>query len=340
MRKHLSIAAAVLVTPLCAQADPDIRRFLPNGYQSELFFDLAAMRENELWDGIERNLMLRPFFSMTERAAFVEREDVDRVRVAFVYTGTPPRKQSVTVLEGNESLRLPDVGELDEFEEFSIGEHRGLLHRREAVDLMFEMDENGEWQEAPPLEAETILWLNPRQGLRVFGPEEILQPILEGTQQGGKAHPGLRGIRPEPGRTLARIVEVRGDKTRAEWEEDLPIPEDWWVEEDPVEWMSLSLSERDDGTVVATGRLHFAQGTAGLALMQEKLEGKLTEVRDNPRLKPIHKYLEPLDLAQRERDLVATYELGAAREAGKLLGSSMTPSPELLALPFLLQQGK
>ena len=333
MHYHLSLTL-LLTASLCAQEAVEPKSFFPENYESEYFIDLAAMRDNEFLDGVERNLLIRPLLKMVEREVLLELEDVDRIRAGQVRTGTPPRTWIVLVFEGTEALSLPDAAGMEHHEEVEIGKHRALRQKTNprgsmAFDETVEEGEDRRLREIPNPEPETMLWVYPRAGTRVLGPAEILTPILEGEQDGGERHPDMRAFPPGTGKTLAHFTEVRAGKSRAEWGDGSPFPDEWWVDDDPIDRWSLRLAEQADGHVVFTGTLDFAEGGAGLDFVQGELEDGLNEVREDPRYAPLAKHLDGLTIERRDRELVVTLDLGPAREAGKSLGGNLTPYLEL-----------
>lgn len=302
-RRFLSPVHVATIAVAVAAADAQVagqdaiprHAFFPDGYQFEYFLDLEALRENEFWDGIERDMFVRSMLRMLEREGHLYVDDVDRVWGARVETAE--REVDVLFLEGTDGLALPDP--IDGFEQVTIADKPALRTTGGAPQL----------------------WLVPSPGTRVVGPEDHLRAAADEPSPTGTADPDLRALVADYP-ALAYLVTIRGDRTREDWESGV-VPAEAWNDEDPLDALMLRLAVDDAGEIFVAATLRFARGTAGQKAARAEIEGFLAELEQREDFAAHAALLEGVELTEAGRELHITLQLGPPQQAGQKIVSSL-----------------
>ena len=219
------------------------RSFLPENYQTVLFIDLDAVREQGVWEEIETSV-LKVLLGRLEKKWGFGFDDLDKVwGYADVEDGRP---RNLFLYEGNKPLKLssnPAPGEA--YEDIEVGRYKALLE---------------DHFQGP------ILHVLPHDKLLVLGEETLVRPVLEGKPSTGLPAPDVMSLLSGRGENLLYLIFHLGDQAVG----TLLLPQlfpgaEWEDGEQPTHLMLRlrTTGDEDDPHVQLQAIMRHAEGSKG-----------------------------------------------------------------------------
>jgi len=321
---HLAIlllaAIAGLLAPNHAQNpnQPKLgpRSFFPKEYTGEVYVNMDALLDTDLWEEVERSLVAKPMFAMFRMHFGFRLTDLKEIRIGMVpkkvtYPGgyETYRQQTVTVFTGPKEFALPKPKKQEwdhnRRTKEQIGGHKVV---QEGIDA----DEDN-W-------AQPMLWVVPKPGCLVYGDKKLMEPVLEGQRRGGVPHPELMAV--TVGRRPLAYYAIKLQYDEKFLQNAAPFPFEWYTEDDKPTFMVLRMKvDEKTQTSWASLRIRFTNGSKGPARFEEDVKAsfkKLDTDRMLKRMAFLKKFTKRLVFKKAGTDLEISCDLGDAKEAAEL----------------------
>ncbi|MFO1077658.1 MAG: hypothetical protein U1E73_08015 [Planctomycetota bacterium] len=307
------LATAFLIPGLTAQAPFKATDYLPDDYRMFVKVDLAALRDQGVWEGLEAG-PVKMVFGMMEKEAGFALDALDRVTLCAVFEEGRDENDRrdpnrIVVLEGNQPLGVPD----------SVANNSSW--HKEAIG----------GQEIWRLASHEEVFFQPRPEVRVEGSLALVKAPLE-----GKPHQGM---------PCADVLSLQSTRKQAFVHYGIDAAAPMVKREmlgkifEGVEWPEGDAPQYLYGRVYATGEQddphvglevvvrHKNEG-AGLATTEKALDALFAKVAANPQMMIVKGLLANVQRKRDRGDLVLTLDLGRTRDAaGKIA---------MIAMPLMM----
>ncbi len=318
---YLAIPLLAACAALPAQNQPNQpklgpRSFFPREYTAEAYVNMAALVETDLWEEVERSLMVKPMLAAFRLQFGFRLCDLKELRMAMVpkkmtYQGGHEgyRQQPVVVFQSPRKLRLPRPRKREwAYNRRTKDEIAGHKVVQEGIDA----DETG-WNQP-------FLWVLPKPGCLVYGDKELVEPVLNGDRRGGVPHPELMAF--TAGRRPLAYLAMKLRYDEKFMQNVAPFPFAWFTEDDKPTFIMLRINV-DEKTQVSSVflRLRFTDGSKGPGHFEEQLKASFKNLdtdRFLKRLPALKKFTKNLVFKKQGADLDISCDLGDAKRAAEL----------------------
>ena len=98
MRTLCIAATLAALAPMTRGQEPELgpRSFFPPDYTGETYVDLEALRDTDLWDGLQRQMVVRMALAEFRRSYGFALDDVRQLRTALLMAQDSPGAEWVT----------------------------------------------------------------------------------------------------------------------------------------------------------------------------------------------------------------------------------------------------
>ncbi len=310
----LAAAAVPAQDPARVQLGP--RSFFPEEYTGELYVNMDALLETDLWEEVERSLVSKPMLAAFRRNFGFRLTDLEEIRIGMVpkkvtYPGgyETYRQLAVTVFLGGRDLALPKPRKREwDHNRRTNNQIGGLNVVQEGMDT-----EERHW-------SQPMLWVMPKPGCLVYGDKRLVEPVLKGERRGGVPHPELMAV--TVGRRPLAYYAVRLQYDKQFLQNAVPFPFEWYTEDDKPTFLTLriNLGAKSQAST-ATMRIRFTDGSKGPDLFEKETRAsfkKLDTDRFFKRMAFLKKFTKRLTFKKTGADLEISCDLGDAKQAVEL----------------------
>ncbi|MBK8098088.1 MAG: hypothetical protein IPK26_13335 [Planctomycetes bacterium] len=310
---HAKITLALLCLTLTATAQdkkpPELQPehfFLPDCEQL-MFLDLKQLREREIWDELQATAIGLALPGL-ERELGGPIADLDRAFVNSVWRGDGKPPQTLTILQGNQGLGLPEsITRNQAWKRDAIGEYPVFVRQRgEDADLV----------------------ATPRPELRIEGARDLIAPVLEGKPWNGKPGADVQSLLSGRGEHVAYLVVTTTDQTVRQRTFGRLFGEVEWPDDDVPTHLLFRVritGERDDPHLEIEAVIRHRLGKAGLEASEAAAKKLFEELQTHPRFAALKTLWQSIELRREAQDLVARKDLGRTRQAVGTLALMLAP---------------
>lgn len=293
------------------------RSFFPKEYVGEAYVNMRALKETDLWEELERNLIAGPMM-MAFRMEFGFRfRDLDELRCAML-----PRKiegegyrsvrtDMVTVFQSSRELGLPGKRKQEWDGNRRTGKKVGG----------FDVVQEGPDQNDPNSWRRPMLFVVPRPKCLVHGHKHLVEPVLTGGRRGGVPHPELMAF--TAGKRPLAYIAQKLSHDRELLQNMAPFPFEWYTADDAPRFLMLRLDidgESQEASAVLT--IRFTDGKRGPKLFEDSFKESFKKLDTDPYLKRIQQLktlAKQLKFETKGTDLLIRCDMGKAAEAMQLV---------------------
>jgi hypothetical protein len=320
------LAPALLAPALLAQQnpkpDPIHGSLFPQNYTQEFFFDVDALMDTDLWEAVERSIVIPPLFQKFRREFGFRITDMKSIQVGAVREEIRnySTMRAVAVFRGTRPFQLP-----------SLGKNRPAWRARKKARIAGfpVVQEGGTAESGKPLTGfgTAKLFVIPRPNVMVFGERSILEPILRKKARGGVPHPDLTAF------TAGRRPLAYGAGKVPPWSKPDhagPFKRSWLTKADPMTFLMvrLHIDPKNEHTILSM-TVRFTDGKTGPSKMKKGMLAAIAESAKDKRFAVVKDVLTQIVFGVEGGDLVATLDLGAPKSASKVLVSVVGALPLL-----------
>ena len=298
MRSCLLLLGSFLAFQANAQQPAPIpaKAFLPDGHDTILVADLAAMRASGVFDDLEATLMGASLPHMEKELGF----PLARLDRATMVVESPGREgepvRRLVLFEGNAELAVPDRVWRGQYEEETLAGHTLLRNVRSTFSV----------------------FTRPQPSLQVMGHEDTIVPVLGGKRGPGAPSADVMSLLSTRGGNLAfAVIACTDPRARREVLEPL-LPDAKWPDGDAPTHLLVRArctGEADDPHVEIEAVLRHRLAGPGLAASEQSVDAALGKLREDGRWQVLRPLLARLQKRTDRSDLCLSVDLGRTREA-------------------------